>query len=140
MNIKEDFFSFNGRIRRSTYFIRIVALFILLIILSFFIGVIGAVLNSGNLYFTEIFFILLVIIYLIAYIVQDVKRLHDLDSSGIWIILRFIPIISLIFSFYLLLADGTVGPNQYGEDPKGRTPQNPQYTSNQEDETRYQWK
>jgi len=108
--------------------------------LSFFIGVIGAVLNSGNLYFTEIFFILLVIIYLIAYIVQDVKRLHDLDSSGIWIILRFIPIISLIFSFYLLLADGTVGPNQYGEDPKGRTPQNPQYTSNQEDETRYQWK
>lgn len=40
-----------------------------------------------------------------------------------------IPIVGWIFALYMLFADGTVGPNQYGEDPKNRMPYHPQPTS-----------
>lgn len=53
---------------------------------------------------------------------QGVKRLHDLNKSGWLILLMFIPIVNAIFGLYMLFADGTVGPNQYGADPKNRMP------------------
>jgi hypothetical protein len=46
-------------------------------------------------------------------IVMGVRRMHDLDKSG-WFIL--IPIYNLILTFM----DGTPGPNRFGDDPKGR--------------------
>ena len=58
-----------------------------------------------------------------------VKRLHDLNKSGWLILICCVPIIGWVFSLYMLFADGTVGPNQYGEDPKNRMPYQPQPTS-----------
>ena len=60
---------------------------------------------------------------------QGVKRLHDLNKSGWLILICCVPIIGWVFSLYMLFADGTVGPNQYGEDPKNRMPYQPQPTS-----------
>lgn len=51
-----------------------------------------------------------------------VKRFHDLDKSGWMILTLLIPIVDFVFSIYLLFVDGTIGPNRYGEDPKGRVP------------------
>ena len=45
------------------------------------------------------------------------------------ILLLFIPIVNIVFGLYMLFADGTVGPNQYGDDPKNRMPYQPQPTS-----------
>lgn len=42
-----------------------------------------------------------------------VRRMHDQDRSGWWIL---VPIVNLIFMFI----DGTPGPNRFGPDPKGR--------------------
>lgn len=50
------------------------------------------------------------------------KRLHDLNKSGWLILLCCVPIIGWIFALYMLFADGTVGPNPYGADPKNRMP------------------
>ena len=60
---------------------------------------------------------------------QGVKRLHDLDKSGWLILLMFVPIVNALFGLYMLFADGTVGPNQYGEDPKNRMPYQAQPSS-----------
>jgi uncharacterized membrane protein YhaH (DUF805 family) len=50
----------------------------------------------------------------------SVRRLHDSDKSGWWLLLNLIPVGGLVlFIFYLL--DGTRGPNSHGPDPKGRT-------------------
>ena len=47
-----------------------------------------------------------------------VQRLHDLDKSG-WLWLLFlVPIVNILFSFYLLFAPGSEGENQYGLPPK----------------------
>lgn len=50
----------------------------------------------------------------------SVRRLHDSDKSGWWLLLSLTAIGGLVlFIFYLL--DGTRGPNRHGADPKGRT-------------------
>lgn len=52
----------------------------------------------------------------------QVRRLHDSDKSGWWVLLGLTGIGSLIL-LILNLIDGTHGPNKHGEDPKGRAPQ-----------------
>lgn len=49
----------------------------------------------------------------------SVRRLHDSDKSGWWLLLSFVPAGALVlFIFYLL--DGTPGSNRHGPDPKAR--------------------
>ncbi len=72
--------------------------------------------------------ILLHLILIIVGIPVTVRRYHDLNMSGWWIVwfwlLGFIPVvgwISWIVSFVMLyFFDGTPRPNDFGSDPKGR--------------------
>lgn len=43
-----------------------------------------------------------------------VRRLHDINKSGWFLLLPFIPIIGLVYIIYLLAKPGDVGDNQYG--------------------------
>ena len=93
---------FSGRARRSEYWY--FALFN--IIFSIIFAVIG----------TAIHFPALNTLYSLAVLLPSiavgVRRMHDVDKSG-WYLL--IPIYNLI----LACTDGTGGPNNYGDDPKG---------------------
>jgi len=51
-----------------------------------------------------------------------VRRLHDSNKSGGWLLILFIPYIGFIIHFGLMQVQGTVGPNDYGDDPLGREP------------------
>lgn len=58
----------------------------------------------------------------------SVRRLHDRNLSGWWLVLyqvgMLIPVVNVFAGIaYFVIAgclDGTVGPNDYGDDPKGR--------------------
>jgi uncharacterized membrane protein YhaH (DUF805 family) len=50
----------------------------------------------------------------------SVRRLHDGDRTGWWLLLNLIPLGGLVLLVFYLL-DGTAGPNKHGPDPKGRT-------------------
>lgn len=107
----DDFFTAKGRIRRSTYFFRSLSLAIPSAIISFIAR------NSqepGSI-------VLLVLVTMglgILQIVQSVKRLHDIDLNGGYVLLGFIPIVNIVFGLYLIFKDGTKGKNEYGKDPK----------------------
>lgn len=47
-----------------------------------------------------------------------VRRLHDIDKSGWWILISFVPIVGGIVLLVMTVLDGTHGSNQYGPDPK----------------------
>ena len=47
-----------------------------------------------------------------------VRRLHDTDRSGWWILLGIIPIIGAIVLLVFYCLAGTRGPNRHGADPK----------------------
>ena len=114
-------FSFDGRIRRIEYFLSgIVGGIVFSIAWALGIGtfILGAGMGSAG---GSVFGLLIGLAALVASmwfsLAQGVKRLHDLDKSGWLILLMFVPIVNALFGLYMLFADGTVGPNQYGEDP-----------------------
>lgn len=50
-------------------------------------------------------------------IVLMIQRLHDMDNSGWFSLLMFVPIIGSFFAFYLWLWPGTQGVNRFGNPP-----------------------
>jgi uncharacterized membrane protein YhaH (DUF805 family) len=61
--------------------------------------------------------------FLIPSIAVQVRRFHDLDKSGAWFFINFVPLGSLVV-LVMMFMDGTPGPNSYGPDPKNRQPLN----------------
>ncbi len=50
----------------------------------------------------------------------SIRRLHDRGSSGIKLLLFFVPLIGWLWLLFTLLLAGTDGDNQYGPDPRLR--------------------
>jgi len=51
---------------------------------------------------------------LVPSIAVAIRRMHDQDKSGWWILF---PIVNIVFLFL----EGTKGPNRFGPDPKDET-------------------
>lgn len=47
----------------------------------------------------------------------SVRRLHDLDKSGWWLLLVFVPFLGAIVLLVFMCIEGTRGPNRFGSDP-----------------------
>jgi len=45
------------------------------------------------------------------------RRLHDIDRTGWWLLIGFIPLIGLIVLIYFFIQRGTDGPNRFGAAP-----------------------
>jgi uncharacterized membrane protein YhaH (DUF805 family) len=52
----------------------------------------------------------------------SIRRLHDLDRSGWWYLLVFVPLVGGIILLIWNCIRGTVGPNRFGPDPLGGAP------------------
>lgn len=57
------------------------------------------------------------LINLIPGIAVSVRRLHDLDKSGWWLLISLIPLIGLIVLLVWFASRGTAGGNRFGDDP-----------------------
>ncbi|NLI72319.1 MAG: DUF805 domain-containing protein [Bacteroidales bacterium] len=55
---------------------------------------------------------------LVPSLAVGVRRLHDIDKSGWYILVNLIPIIGNIWFIVMMITEGTKGDNQYGPDPK----------------------
>lgn len=123
-----DYFKISGRISRKTFILRMVGLLIvsflvILLFLAFDWLTVGILSESADLVITILYGAVLwlsVVLFIFFIFAQEIKRLHDMNSSGWWLLLRFIPIVSLFYLLWLLIGSGTVGPNKYGDDPKNR--------------------
>lgn len=123
-SLKETLLSFQGRIPRRTYWLYALGsgllIGIVLAILGALIGpsvdpATGAV-SGGGLY--GIIAFLLYIPLLWIGLALGVKRWHDRGKSGWWVLIGLIPIVGGIWTFVECgCLRGTVGPNQYGQDP-----------------------
>ena len=55
---------------------------------------------------------------LIPSIAVQVRRFHDQDKSGWFVLLNLIPYIGGLIVLVMMCLDGTRGPNRFGADPK----------------------
>jgi uncharacterized membrane protein YhaH (DUF805 family) len=51
-------------------------------------------------------------------VTHAIKRLHDIDMRGWWLVLLFLPIVSFVLGCGMQFIAGTAGPNRFGPDPK----------------------
>jgi uncharacterized membrane protein YhaH (DUF805 family) len=58
------------------------------------------------------------LVTLLPSLAVTVRRLHDTDRSGWFILLGLVPLVGEIILVVLLVMEGTRGPNRFGADPK----------------------
>ena len=96
---------FDGRAGRAEFWWFELASFIIVTVLS--------ILGRASVLFSVIGFI-----YGIAVIVPSIavgiRRLHDTNRSGWWLLLLLIPFVGLIVLIVFMASQGTPGPNDHG--------------------------
>lgn len=109
---------FTGRARRKEYWFFALFNIIFSVILGIIDGVIGTVTPEAGIG-------LLGGIYTLAVILPGlsvtVRRLHDTDRRGWWLLIALIPVIGGIVLLVFMVEDGTPGKNSFGANPKKRT-------------------
>ena len=116
-------FSFEGRISRSTYWLWY---FLPVLVISIGVSFVDAI--TGTFFFIApemplgIISTVVSIFFLWPMIAAGAKRLHDRGQSGWYQLIYLIPIIGAIWAFiYLGLLKGTDGDNRFGPDPRATT-------------------
>jgi len=108
----KKYLQFSGRASRKEYWLFILFIIVCSLVLSLLEGALGlfkvediSVLSSIFLFAT-----------LIPSWMVGIRRLHDTDRNGWWMLLSIIPIGNLILLVFFCLK-GTQGENRFGTDP-----------------------
>jgi len=114
--VLKKYAQFSGRSRRKELWM--FALFNMLIFLV--LDILGIVLRENAL--GKIILGLLAI-YALATLIPGlavcIRRLHDTDKSGWWILICLVPIVGPVVLLVFYVLDSQPGANQYGPNPKG---------------------
>lgn len=110
MDIQKMFFNFEGRLNRQPYIQCMLGIWVLS-------SVVGWMFSSSTSFLISLLFGIISLAIAASAISLGVRRLHDLDKSGWWLLIGVIPLIGFLFQIYLLAAKGTDGVNTYGYDP-----------------------
>jgi uncharacterized membrane protein YhaH (DUF805 family) len=135
MDIVNLLFSFRGRINRAKYWVAA----LIYLFLAILVGVIAGM--TASFMIATLLAIIVYIPVMISAAAVGVKRLHDRNKSGWWLLLLYLlptafgwagmvlggamnavlSLVSFVISLWALVElgflRGTVGPNQYGPDP-----------------------
>ncbi len=128
MSLLQFLFSFQGRVRR-------LHLWLFFLVLSVLYGGVfwqfrhwglgdhsGHVMDMGGIWivFHTPVGLIFGILAAWAKLAVLVKRWHDRDKSGWWVLINLIPVIGWIWQLIECgFLDGTQGPNRFGASPKG---------------------
>lgn len=118
----QKYFSYEGRLRRSQYWLyHLAQLLAACVVIGILYGIVFA---AGESLAVLIAVSVLGIAFYIAYIWSalsvSVRRCHDRDRSGWFVLIGLIPLIGGIWLLIELgFLDGTQGANQFGPSPKG---------------------
>ncbi|MEU3344419.1 DUF805 domain-containing protein [Streptomyces sp. NPDC006700] len=108
VEVLKKYVVFNGRARRQEYWMFTLFSVIISIVLAIVDAVIG----------TQILDWLYTLAVLLPTLGVTVRRLHDTDRSGWWILIGLIPLVGFIVMLVFLATEGTRGENKYGANPK----------------------
>lgn len=106
---------FSGRSRRKEYWYFVLFVVVISILLNMIDGLIGTHGGSAGVGLLSGIFSLAILIPSIA---VSVRRLHDIDRTGWWVLISLVPLIGTIVLLVFHLQDSTPGTNRYGSNPK----------------------
>lgn len=119
------YFDFSGRSRRKEYWmfallnLIIVTIFMtVLFSLGYSIDPYGASAGGPVMWLIMAVMGVYSLLILIPSIAVQVRRFHDQDKSGWFVLINLVPYVGGIIVLVFMLLEGTRGPNKYGPDPK----------------------
>ncbi|CAM3571821.1 DUF805 domain-containing protein [Flavobacterium gelidilacus] len=113
--VVENYANFSGRARRSEYWYFVLFNF-LFAIAAYLIDVnLGLNFEKGS---GGPFYLIYILATFIPGLAVAIRRLHDVDKSGWFLLIVFVPFIGGIWLLVLFFSEGTIGKNNYGPDSK----------------------
>ena len=112
LEVLKKYAVFSGRARRKEYWMFFLFNLIILFVIGLVEGFAGSPGIVGMLYSLGV---------LIPGIAVSVRRLHDTDRSGWWILIGLVPLIGAIVLLVFMVLDSKPDENQYGPNPKTAT-------------------
>ena len=109
LEVLKKYAVFEGRARRKEFWMFILFNFIFTIVAAILDGIIG---SPGIIY------LLYCLAVLLPSLAVSVRRLHDIDKSGWWLLIGFVPLIGGIVLIVFYVMDSTPGENRFGPSPK----------------------
>ncbi len=109
LEVLKKYAVFSGRARRKEYWMFLLFSMLIAIGIGIIEGIIGSPGIIGLLYSFAV---------LIPSLAVSVRRLHDTDRSGWWLLVAFVPFIGGLVLLVFMLLDSTPGQNSFGANPK----------------------
>ena len=106
---------FNGRSRRKEYWFYFLFNFLIITALLLIDNMIGTFDQESGMGLLSGLYAVAVLIPGIA---VAVRRLHDTNRTGWWVLIALIPIVGPILLIFFLIQDSTEGNNRFGSNPK----------------------
>ena len=104
----KKYVDFSDRACRTEYWMFVLFNIVIIIVLAVIEGMLGGPGILANLYSLAV---------LIPGIAVSVRRLHDTDKSGWWLLVGIVPLIGSLLLLVFFIQAGTPGSNSYGQDP-----------------------
>ncbi len=108
--VRDNYANFSGRARRAEFWNFIICNIVITLLLSLLIFILD---DTGIT-----MYIAYALVTFLPLVAATVRRLHDTNKSGLYILVGFIPVVGGIWLLILLATNGDYGPNNYGPDPK----------------------
>lgn len=110
---------FTGRSRRKEFWMFFLFYIIVMIAALTLDNILGITfeLSGESMGYGPLYLIVILALF-IPTLAVGVRRLHDIDKSGWFFLVNFIPLIGIIWYLVMMITEGTKGDNQYGPDPK----------------------
>ncbi|WP_329020181.1 DUF805 domain-containing protein [Streptomyces sp. NBC_00690] len=109
LDVVKQYAVFSGRARRKEYWMFFLINFVISIVLSIIEAVAGISPFLSLIYGLAI---------LLPSIGVGIRRLHDTDRSGWWLLIALVPLVGFIILLVFNCLEGQRHDNKYGPDPK----------------------
>jgi uncharacterized membrane protein YhaH (DUF805 family) len=108
VDVLKKYAVFSGRARRQEYWM----FFLFSVIASIVLAIIDAILGTSILQW------LYVLATLIPSLAVGVRRLHDTNRSGWWVLISLVPIVGTIILIVFMASEGNPEETAHGPNPK----------------------
>ncbi|MBL0545369.1 DUF805 domain-containing protein [Aeromonas jandaei] len=115
ISVLKQYAVFSGRARRTEYWMFVLCNVVFMLL----VGMVDRLIGSDK----EILSAIYSLAVLLPSLAVAVRRLHDTDRSGWWLLIGLIPVIGTLVLIYFMVCNGQQGPNRFGDDPKAGSSQ-----------------
>ena len=117
LKVLREYANFEGRARRTEYW-----MFQLFTVIALFVAmIVDVTIGVATQFPVPVLTIAYSLATMVPAIAVAIRRLHDTDRSGWWLLLGLVPFGSIVILVFDCL-DSTPWPNRYGPNPKAVAP------------------